>query len=524
MVVGALRKKTIAVFTVSVILLLVLTAYVYNNNRNNTAQAATTSFRFVVIGDSQGSSHGINETALRGLLQQVKGLSVQPSFILFTGDQVEGDSNISTELAHWKNIVDDYYPITSYYPTLGNHEGDKTIFSNNFDYLPNEQLSGYKRTVYYFDHANARFFVLNSTLKDDNGEFIIGSAQRNWMESLLNNNGKTHNFVMFHCPAYPIGSHVRSSLDRNPADRDAFWELVDRYNVTAVFNGHEHNYNRRLVDSSFNANGRTFDHQIYQLTVGGGGASLDSTAKNMKNVMVGPRAVYHYMTVDIAETLATFNVYDKNNSLIDSFTVDHSATSITKAFHDGVYPSSSYEGTRDTKISQNAPTKNYGSSTSLNVDGDTPGGSSKDVYGLLKWDASSIPAGSTVKSAGITLNITNHSAGQAYELYEVKRNWSESSANWNQYSSGNKWEVAGAKGSSDRGATVLGTLAASSTGKYTITLNSAGVSLVQSWVNSPSSNFGIIIANNSNRDGVDFSSRENSTPDNRPKLTVIYTP
>jgi len=124
----------------------------------------------------------------------------------------------------------------------------------------------------------------------------------------------------------------------------------------------------------------------------------------------------------------------------------------------------------------------------------------------------------------ITLNITNHSAGQAYELYEMKRNWSESSANWNQYSNGDNWEAAGAKGSTDRGATVLGTLAASSTGRYTIILNSAGVSLVQSWVNSPTSNDGFIIANSDNKDGVNFSSRESSAPDNRPKLTVNYAP
>ena len=159
MVIGALRKKSTAVFIICIILLLFITS-IYNHNKNTSALAPTTSFRFVVIGDSQGSSKGINETLLRGLLQQVKGLSAQPGFILFTGDQVEGGSHVRKELADWKNIVDDYYPITSYYPTLGNHEDDKTIFSDAFNHLPNEQLPGYKRTAYYFDYGNSRFIVV----------------------------------------------------------------------------------------------------------------------------------------------------------------------------------------------------------------------------------------------------------------------------------------------------------------------------------------------------------------------------
>ena len=46
---------------------------------------------------------------------------------------------------------------------------------------------------------------------------------------------------------------------------------------------------------------------------------------------------------------------------------------------------------------------------------------------LLRWDISSIPAGVTVKSATITLNITTTSS-QTYQLYELKQNWTESGA------------------------------------------------------------------------------------------------
>jgi len=184
-----------------------------------------------------------------------------------------------------------------------------------------------------------------------------------------------------------------------------------------------------------------------------------------------------------------------------------------------VLPTSSYTGTRDTAIDQIAPTSNYGTATTLRVDGDD--GTGKDVYALLRWGSLTIPTGSTVKSVTLTLNVTNPTSG-TYELYALKRNWVETGATWNQYASGSNWLIAGAKGTSDRGTTVLGTITAPAIGKRTIILNAAGIALVQSWVNSPSTNNGIIIADLIVADGVIFDSRNALTASNRPKLTVTY--
>lgn len=522
--VPVLRKKWMVVMLISVLLFSLLSVFV--STKNNNAKAATTSFRFVVMGDSRGSTDGVNSTTLHSLMQKVKGLAVQPSFVLFTGDQVQGGSDLSTELTDWKAIVDDYYPINQYYPALGNHEHDETIFSNAFPHLPTGQLSGYQRSAYYFDYGNARFITLNSDRKDANGKYVIDAGQRAWLESVLKNNGKTHNFIQFHVPAYPIGAHYGASLDANPSQRDAVWDIIDKYNVTAVLVGHEHNYNRRTINSSFNGSGYTFENSIYQLTIGGGGAPLSSTNRDSRNVVVGPKASYHYTIVDIADGNATFTVYDINNNQLDSFSVTRGGatpppTDTTTSFQDGVSPASTYAGTKDTYIYQNSPTTNYGSAATLIVDGDEPAASSKDVSSILKWDVSGIAAGKTVTSASITINVVDGST-DTYELYEMKRNWSESSANWNQYASGTNWSTAGANGSTDRGTTVLGSITASGTGAYTINLNSSGIALVQSWVNNPSANYGFIITDGANSNGVDFSSSEAATVSQRPKLTVTY--
>ncbi|MWC29647.1 DNRLRE domain-containing protein [Paenibacillus sp. MMS18-CY102] len=521
---AVVAKKGLFLMLAAVLLISLVGMYI---RTEQPASAATTSFRFVVLGDSRGSTDGINETTMRSLLSQIKALPVQPSFVVFTGDQVQGGSDVETELTDWKNIVDDYYPTNQVYPALGNHEHDETVFSNVFNYLPSNQLAGYQRSAYYYDYGNARFFVLNSDRTDANGKYVINSAQRTWLQSNLQNNGKTHNFITFHVPAYPIGAHYGSSLDANPAERDAFWSVVDSNNVTAVLVGHEHNYNRRKIDSSFNANGYSFTHNIQQVTLGGAGAPLSSTKTDAKGVQVGPVTSYHYMVVDVADETATFTVYDINGNVIDSFSETRGGggtmppVTTAVSFQDGVAPSASYAGTTDTHIMQNAATVNYGTATALMVDGDEPSGSTSDVSALLKWDVSSIPSGSTVTDAKITINVTDKSSS-TYSFYEMKRSWVELQANWNQYAAGSSWQTAGAKGTLDLGSTSLGAITATATGSYTVTLNAAGIGIVQGWIANSANNKGVIISNSSNTDGLDFSSSEAPTASQRPKLTITY--
>ena len=204
-------------------------------------------------------------------------------------------------------------------------------------------------------------------------------------------------------------------------------------------------------------------------------------------------------------------------------------TSLTISFQDGVYPTSGYSDTRDTVIKQQAATADYGIQAFIDIDGDDPSSTGYDNWGILKWDVSSISAGSTVQSATITINITDLSPS-AYNIYEMKKNWVEgngaagSGANWNTYNGTNTWETAGAQGTTDRGTTSFGASPTSVTGSQTITLNASGIAKVQGWINSPSTNYGIIWGDLAFTDGLDFTSREGTTASQRPKLTITYIP
>jgi hypothetical protein len=309
---------------IAVILVLALVAgllFFFNQPTSYQELGVEKQFRFVVMGDSRGDTTPVNEKRFSELMQNISQLSNEPKFILFAGDMVSGRGDIKENLSMWKKIANQYYPINKIYPAIGNHDGSEQTFSDIFRNLPMEQLKGYKRTAYYLDYGNSRFIVLNSNRKDKHGSYVIDDQQLAWLERLLKNSRKTHSFVMFHVPAYPMGAHYGSSLDRNPTQRDALWAILDKHKVTAVFVAHEHNYNRRIIDKNFNTEAAQYKNGIYQLTLGGAGAPLSDRSADNKNIVAGPYKKYHYMTVDIIGGLAVFNVYDINDNLIDSFEV-----------------------------------------------------------------------------------------------------------------------------------------------------------------------------------------------------------
>lgn len=276
------------------------------------------SFRIVLMGDCSKHTIAFNSEMLHNLLSNIKKLSPQPDFIFFLGDMVYGGSNVSEQLDKWKQFVNNYYPINMFYTLLGNHENNETAFSNAFSHLPNEQLEKYQRTVYYFDHLNTRFIFLNSNRWGKGGGYALDPNQLTWLENTLESSTRKYNFVMFHLPAFPTGHHYSESLDSSKCERDALWSIIDRYNVTAVFVGHEHNYCRRIIDKSFNTKGLIIKNPIYHITTGGAGSSLNGHIKDIKNVVVGPLAIYHYVVLDITSQGVTLHAYDNNNTLIDS--------------------------------------------------------------------------------------------------------------------------------------------------------------------------------------------------------------
>ncbi|MFV1966222.1 MAG: DNRLRE domain-containing protein, partial [Pirellulaceae bacterium] len=192
---------------------------------------------------------------------------------------------------------------------------------------------------------------------------------------------------------------------------------------------------------------------------------------------------------------------------------------VAMSFQEGVFPTSTYSGTQDAAVREDNSASNFGTRDKLFLDG------KPNQTAFVSWDVANIPAGSVVQSASITISVVRESA-DTYSLYELLVPWVEGEVTYIDRSLGTAWDVAGAQGANDRGSTVLGTTTSPTISVAVITLNSAGVAVVQSWIDNPNQNYGIVFQNfeDANTDDLDFVSSEGSDPLTRPKLAVSYFP
>ncbi len=193
-----------------------------------------------------------------------------------------------------------------------------------------------------------------------------------------------------------------------------------------------------------------------------------------------------------------------------------SGTTVTVALQQGV---NSYSGMSNSYINgtSGATTTNYSTASTLFVNGKA--GAEMDA--LLQWNLSSVFPGSTLQSASIGFNVESASGSGPYNLYALNTAWTAGSVTFNQATATNAWQVPGAHGASDASTTVLGSFNPSSTGQATITLNAAGLAVVQGWITNPSTNNGFILRSSSGE--ILMSSDLDSAPTNRPNLSLTYT-
>lgn len=164
-------------------------------------------------------------------------------------------------------------------------------------------------------------------------------------------------------------------------------------------------------------------------------------------------------------------------------------------------------------------------------------GNGLKLRAVMAFDLASIPPGSTVTSASITLHIAQAVGGnQTHSLYKLLNNWGEGTsygvgglggdstpndATWiHTFWPNSFWTTPGG----DFVATASASQTVGNTGTFTWTSNQLKAD-VQSWINTPASNFGWIMRGNESvlHTAKKFVSREGE-PTERPRLAITYTP
>lgn len=286
--------------------------------------------RFVVIGDSKGKVHGINEKVLTKILKKTSRLNPLPDFIVLLGDSVAGSMDediLISQLKRLRSLIEKYRSNTLVIPVAGNHEviassiDDRyeKIFSSIYsDFIPDSDLENFNCTVYYKDFGDTRLIALNA--------FHYGSIhkidkeQLAWFEQAASAD-KRHKIVFIHSPAFPTGAHLGHCLDLYPEDRDALWNVIDKCCIDIVFSGHEHNYSRRIIDNSFNNGENDFKNCVCQVITGGGGEKLRDKYNSREGVVVPPICKYHFVVVDIMEDEINITATSSEGKKLDEFKI-----------------------------------------------------------------------------------------------------------------------------------------------------------------------------------------------------------
>jgi hypothetical protein len=205
-------------------------------------------FSFIVVGDTR-SGIDAHRRVVERIAQEV------PDFVLGTGDMV--DEGYRQD--QWQQFFDVEAPMLRdnvYFPAIGNHDRQgRGRTADSYRAYFSVPDNGDAR-FYGFSYAAARFLVL-----DSNEYSFALSDQTAWLERELiaarQDPGVRHVFVVMHHPPFSISLHGGS---RDLRERWA--PLFEKYQVTAVFSGHDHVYER----AEHNA--------IHYFVSGGGGAPL----------------------------------------------------------------------------------------------------------------------------------------------------------------------------------------------------------------------------------------------------------
>lgn len=185
----------------------------------------TTKMHFLVFGDSKGSNY------FPAVLRRAD--SLQPDFCITTADLVQSGGGQKGKKDYQKLDAMGGWFMRKYpmWPTVGNHEesgGDDGVenFSNFF---------GMKKAMYSFEYGNAKFIALPWPKVETDKKKL------KWLKKELRKARGKHIFVYRHRPYYTLGSKPYTDVE---GIETKITKLYDKYNVTAVFSGHDHIYYR----------------------------------------------------------------------------------------------------------------------------------------------------------------------------------------------------------------------------------------------------------------------------------------
>ncbi len=242
-------------------------------------ETPTEEFVFAVFGDNRPEQKAIEQPHVyKQIIEEIN----KSSAVLATntGDLVDGVVDLETQRLQFAEFIRVSRGLTPpLYTVIGNHDVDGR---QEIQGLYLELIC--PKLYYSFDFNHCHFIFLDSETIGEEGS--IPWEQLKWLAKDLKNVTVTtnHIFVFLHRPLFSAGPHKGGCLDRYPEERDELLKLFVRFNVNAIFCGHEHIYHKSVHNG------------VTQYITGGAGAPLH---KNFDEIKDYPGAFYHYLLVKV---------------------------------------------------------------------------------------------------------------------------------------------------------------------------------------------------------------------------------
>lgn len=253
--------------------------------------------RFIVYGD--------NRTHPERHAQVINAMAEESNvdFVLHVGDLVGAGHELKLWTSEFFTPAGKMMSSVPFFPCLGNHEGNTPYYYQYFS-LP------MKERWYSFDLPDIHIIVLDSCT-----DFGPGSEQYKWLiYDLANSRHIKWKFVMLHHPPYTSGNHGSVDESGNLKEvgirtgRRIFPQLAKQYGITAVFTGHDHNYERSTQDD------------VHYVVAGGGGAPSYSNPNAKHNPY--SKSFYSglsYLVVDVNDNGVDMTAKTPDGKVIDKF-------------------------------------------------------------------------------------------------------------------------------------------------------------------------------------------------------------
>gem|GEM_PF-819923 len=250
---------------------------------------------FAVIGDYGGGSQATGDVAEMMV-------SWQPEFIITVGDNnyLIGAANHIDEaigqffhpfIYPYQGNYGDGADINRFFPSLGNHD---TITNNGQPYLDYFTLPGNER-YYDFVWGPVHLLALDNLETEPDG-FNASSIQAAWLQEQLAASTSTWNIVYGHYPPYSSGSHGSTDWAR--------WAFAE-WGVDAVISGHDHIYERLLVDG------------VTYFVNGMGGFAIYNFGDILESSQARYNNDYGAIRVEATDDYLLFQFYNRSYELID---------------------------------------------------------------------------------------------------------------------------------------------------------------------------------------------------------------